>query len=112
MISHNIETVLRLSPKITDRRASYGQSLGVLKKIKEIITKSSIMLVISKPKRRLFRTPHGHHYKGGGGKVSHSGNVDQSIAQANSIDAGSGTAHDNTQVNSASNSADVHIHSK
>jgi hypothetical protein len=55
---------------------------------------------------------HGHHYKGGGGKVSHSGNVDQSISQTNSIDAGSGTSHDNIQSNSASNTADVHIHSK
>jgi lipoyl synthase len=36
VISHNIETVLRLSPKIRDRRASYSQSLRVLKKIKEI----------------------------------------------------------------------------
>lgn len=44
--------------------------------------------------------------------VSHSGNVHQLIAQANSIDAGSGTAHDNSQLNSASNTASVHIHSK
>jgi hypothetical protein len=55
---------------------------------------------------------HGHHYNGGGGKVSHSGNIKQSLTQANVIDAGSGTAHDNLQVNSATQSADVHISSK
>jgi hypothetical protein len=51
---------------------------------------------------------YGHHYNGGGGKA----NVDQSISQANSIDASSGTAHDNIQSNTASNIAHVHIHSK
>src|SRR5919107_5275038 len=48
VISHNIETVLRLTPKVRDARASYEQSLSVLKKIKDInsliYTKSSIML--------------------------------------------------------------------
>jgi lipoyl synthase len=48
VISHNIETVARLSPLIRDRRAAYEQSLHVLKIIKEInykiYTKSSIML--------------------------------------------------------------------
>jgi lipoic acid synthetase len=48
VISHNIETVSRLTTKVRDRRASYKQSLLVLKKIKEIdpriYTKSSIML--------------------------------------------------------------------
>jgi len=33
VISHNIETVLRLTPKVRDARASYEQSLLVLKKI-------------------------------------------------------------------------------
>src|SRR5437667_3150941 len=45
VISHNIETVLRLTATIRDGRASYRQSLHVLKKIKEfnskIFTKSS-----------------------------------------------------------------------
>jgi lipoyl synthase len=48
VISHNIETVARLSPLIRDARATYEQSLRVLKIIKDIdykiYTKSSIML--------------------------------------------------------------------
>jgi hypothetical protein len=50
-----------------------------------------------------------------GGKISHSGNVDQSITQSNDIQAsnsgtgGSAFADFNTQSNSASNNADVHI---
>jgi lipoyl synthase len=48
VISHNIETVRRLSPGIRDVRASYDQSLRVLQIVKqinpEIYTKSSLML--------------------------------------------------------------------
>ncbi|GGM68700.1 lipoyl synthase [Thermogymnomonas acidicola] len=47
VIAHNIETVERLTPSVRDRRASYRQSLHVLRYIKErsgITTKSSIML--------------------------------------------------------------------
>jgi len=48
VVSHNIETVRRLSPKVRDFRATYEQSLSVLRKIKEInpkiYTKSSIMV--------------------------------------------------------------------
>jgi lipoyl synthase len=48
VISHNIETVARLSLKVRDSRATYNQSLLVLKKIKnldpKIYTKSSLML--------------------------------------------------------------------
>jgi lipoic acid synthetase len=48
VISHNIETVARLSPVVRDPRATYEQSLSVLKIIKDIdckiYTKSSIML--------------------------------------------------------------------
>jgi len=44
VISHNLETVERLSPFVRDPRADYKQSLHVLKKIKEldstIVTKS------------------------------------------------------------------------
>ena len=36
VISHNIETVRRLSPEIRDVRASYDQSLGVLQTVKQI----------------------------------------------------------------------------
>jgi hypothetical protein len=55
-------------------------------------------------------------YAHSGGKISHSGNVHQSVSQSNSISSsnsgsgGSSHADGNTQVNSASNSADVHIH--
>jgi lipoic acid synthetase len=48
VISHNIETVKRLSHKIRDVRASYEQSLRVLQTVKKIdpriYTKSSLML--------------------------------------------------------------------
>lgn len=48
VFSHNIETVERLQAIARDRRASYGQSLGVLRAVKEIdssiYTKSSLML--------------------------------------------------------------------
>jgi lipoic acid synthetase len=50
VIGHNIETVERLTPTVRDRRASYKQSINVLKKLKEldgkIYTKSAIMLGI------------------------------------------------------------------
>ncbi|MCL5412822.1 MAG: lipoyl synthase [Candidatus Marsarchaeota archaeon] len=50
VIGHNIETVERLSPKVRDRRASYSQSLMVLKEFKDIdrriYTKSAMMLGI------------------------------------------------------------------
>jgi lipoic acid synthetase len=48
VVSHNLETVKRLSPKIRDLKASYELSLKVLKTLKEITssiyTKSSLML--------------------------------------------------------------------
>jgi lipoyl synthase len=48
VISHNIETVARLSPLIRDSRATYKQSLRVLEMLKDIdykiYTKSSMML--------------------------------------------------------------------
>ena len=48
VFAHNIETVERLTPQVRDRRASYRQSLEVLKQVKmerkDIFTKSSIML--------------------------------------------------------------------
>jgi hypothetical protein len=60
------------------------------------------------------QTWNGDHKKGG--SISDSGNVAQSIDQSNSITAtntgalGSATANDNTQINSASNTANVDIH--
>ncbi len=48
VVAHNLETVERLTAKVRDRRASYSQSLHVLKRIKElnpkIITKTGIMV--------------------------------------------------------------------
>ena len=60
VISHNIETVPRLTPKVRDARASYQQSLLVLKKIKDInsliYTKSSIMLGLGESKEEVIQT--------------------------------------------------------
>jgi lipoic acid synthetase len=62
VISHNIETVSRLTPKVRDGRASYNQSLQVLKKIKEldskIFTKSSIMLGIGETDDEVVQSAH------------------------------------------------------
>lgn len=48
IITHNIETVERLTPIVRDRRAGYYRSLDVLRNVKRfepgIVTKSSIML--------------------------------------------------------------------
>jgi lipoyl synthase len=60
VISHNIETVIRLTPKVRDARASYEQSLLVLKKIKNIdsaiYTKSSIMLGLGESEEEIIQT--------------------------------------------------------
>ena len=60
VISHNIETVSRLTATIRDGRASYSQSLHVLEKIKEfnskIFTKSSIMLGIGETEEEVIQT--------------------------------------------------------
>ncbi|KAJ1563549.1 hypothetical protein HK405_001668, partial [Cladochytrium tenue] len=46
--AHNVETVEALTPSVRDRRASFAQSLGVLRAAKatrpDLLTKSSIML--------------------------------------------------------------------
>lgn len=48
VLAHNVEVVERLTPEIRDHRASYQQSLAVLREIKRlepaIISKSSIMI--------------------------------------------------------------------
>lgn len=58
--AHNIETVERLSPKVRDRRATYKQSLSVLKMIKEInshvYSKSSIMLGLGEKNEEVEQT--------------------------------------------------------
>lgn len=61
VISHNLETVEGLTPEIRDLRASYSQSLGVLKAIRElgqgkIITKSGIMVGFGETKKEVIRT--------------------------------------------------------
>ena len=60
VISHNIESVERLSPKVRDFRASYQQSLLVLEKIREfdptIFTKSSLMLGLGDSEQEVIKT--------------------------------------------------------
>ncbi|MCL5427696.1 MAG: lipoyl synthase [Candidatus Marsarchaeota archaeon] len=60
VIGHNIETVERISPSIRDRRASYRQSLKVLKTVKEldpgIYTKSAMMLGIGETDDEIMRS--------------------------------------------------------
>jgi lipoyl synthase len=60
VISHNIESVERLSPKVRDFRASYQQSLLVLQKIKKfdptIFTKSSLMLGLGETEQEVIKT--------------------------------------------------------
>lgn len=60
VIAHNIETVRRLTPKVRDRRATYDQSLDVLRNIKKIdasiLTKSSIMVGLSEKPSEVIET--------------------------------------------------------
>jgi len=60
VVAHNIETTESLTPKIRDPRATYVQSLRVLKGIKEldssIYTKSSIMLGLGETEDELVKT--------------------------------------------------------
>ena len=60
VISHNIESVERWSPKVRDFRASYQQSLLVLQKIREfdptIFTKSSLMLGLGETEQEVIET--------------------------------------------------------
>ena len=56
VFAHNLETVKRLSPRVRDARASYQQSLSVLKTVKEkfeshqMYTKSALMLGLGETK--------------------------------------------------------------
>jgi lipoyl synthase len=60
VVGHNIETVERLSPDIRDRRASYRQSLEVLKMVKELnpkrYTKSAMMLGIGEKEEEVIKS--------------------------------------------------------
>jgi len=59
VISHNIETIARLSPLIRDPRATYKQSLSVLQMIKDIdckiYTKSSMMLGLGETEEEVIQ---------------------------------------------------------
>jgi lipoic acid synthetase len=60
VFAHNLETVRRLSLRVRDRRASFDQSLAVLKKIKEecpfLFTKSSLMLGLGETDEDIEKT--------------------------------------------------------
>lgn len=60
VFAHNIETVERLTPRVRDPRATYAQSLEVLRYVKELdqtrITKSSIMLGLGETDEEVRQT--------------------------------------------------------
>jgi lipoyl synthase len=60
VFGHNIETVRRLTPAVRDRRASYDQTLSVLRMVKEIDptrrTKSSILVGMGETPAEVFET--------------------------------------------------------
>jgi lipoyl synthase len=60
VIAHNMETVERLTPKVRDVRATYKQSLEVLRQIKEIspktYTKTSLMVGLGETLDEVIKT--------------------------------------------------------
>jgi len=60
VFGHNIETVRRLSPAVRDRRASYDQTINVLRMVKEIDptrrTKSSVLVGLGETPAEVFET--------------------------------------------------------
>ena len=58
VVAHNLETVKRLQSSVRDPRASYQQSLSVLKKVKllapEVRTKSSLMLGLGEQEQEVL----------------------------------------------------------
>uniref|UniRef100_A0A7S4AVD0 Lipoyl synthase, mitochondrial n=1 Tax=Pseudo-nitzschia australis TaxID=44445 RepID=A0A7S4AVD0_9STRA len=59
--AHNIETVRRLTPKVRDRRATYDQTLDVLRYAKSVgncLTKTSIMLGFGETDEDIMETLH------------------------------------------------------
>jgi lipoic acid synthetase len=60
VIAHNIETTLRLTPRVRDPRAGYWQSLSVLRNVKKlkpgIFTKSSIMVGLGETEEEVEQT--------------------------------------------------------
>lgn len=59
VFAHNIETVERLTPQVRDRRATYRQSLEVLRRAKKIkpgiVTKTSIMVGLGETKEEVVQ---------------------------------------------------------
>ena len=55
--AHNVETVLRLTPRVRDHRCSYVRSLGTLRTAKKlrpgVVTKSSLMLGLGESEREV-----------------------------------------------------------
>lgn len=62
VIAHNVETIDRLTSKVRDKRATYTQSLNVLKRVKEInpkiFTKTSIMLGLGESEEEVIKAMH------------------------------------------------------
>ena len=60
VIAHNVETVERLTQKVRDGRASYRQSLEVLKRVKSsnasLHTKSSVMVGLGETREEVLHT--------------------------------------------------------
>ncbi len=59
VLAHNIETVRNLTPMVRDRRASYDNSLKVLRMAAEnssVVTKSSIMLGLGETKKEVIKS--------------------------------------------------------
>ncbi|KAK2758017.1 hypothetical protein FQN54_004423 [Arachnomyces sp. PD_36] len=60
VFAHNVETVEELTPFVRDRRATFQQSLAVLRAAKEarpeLITKTSIMLGLGETEAQLYAT--------------------------------------------------------
>ena len=59
VFAHNLETVRRLTPSVRDRRATYDQTLTVLKNAKlanpEQITKSSLMVGLGESEEEMIQ---------------------------------------------------------
>ena len=61
VFAHNIETVRRLTPTVRDPRATYDQSLTVLRLVKttnSVLTKSGLMLGLGETEAELVETMH------------------------------------------------------
>jgi lipoic acid synthetase len=60
VFAHNLETVEELTPWVRDRRASYRQSLGILRAVKDrhphLLTKSSLMLGLGETDEQVAQT--------------------------------------------------------